>query len=260
MSRPDDGHIHFSNLKQFALSPAHYKASFGQESTRSMQRGSLVHAVLLEKFDGVVWEGKRTTNAWKDFEATNRYKWIVTSTEMREALTIADAVRANPIAAPLLEGLREFDFIWEIDGRSCKGTMDVNGGTFINEVKTTRCAHPEWFQREALRRKYHAQVAWYRDGLMVNRVHDEHLFDGPELVPPIDCYITAVESSPPYAVTVFKLTDRILEDGRVRYRSWWEQLRVCEASDEWPGYTQSMVEFDIAEDAWSDPEDDEETE
>lgn len=241
MSRPDDGMIHFTNLKQFALSPAHYKASFGQESTRSMARGSLVHAVLLDKFDGVVWEGKRTTNAWKDFEATYRDKWIVTASEMAEARTVAQAVRRDPIAAPLLIGLTEFDFVWEIDGRKCKGTMDVNGGTFINEIKTTRCAHPEWFQREALRRKYHAQVAWYLDGLMT---------PGRSCT---DSYITAVESKPPYAVTVFKLTDRLLDDGRARYRSWWEQLRVCEASNEWPAYTQSMVDFDVAEsDGWDD--------
>ncbi len=235
--RSDDGHIHFTNLSKFALSPAHYKASFATESTRSMQRGSLVHAVLLEQFDGVVWADKRTTNAWKDFAAANASKWIVTQTELDEANRISDAVRANPIARPLLNGLREFDFIWEIDGRSCKGTMDVNGGGFINEIKTTRCAHPEWFQREALRRKYHAQVAWYRDGLA------EQLQDGQLMAR--DCYITAVESAPPYAVTVFKLTDRVLGDGRARYRSWWEQLRVCEASNEWPAYTQSAVDFDL---------------
>lgn len=248
MTRPDDGHIHFSNLKQFALSPAHYKASFATESTRSMQRGSLVHAVLLEKFDGVVWEGKRTTNAWKDFESANRDRWIVTSTEMREALTIADAVRADPVASPLLEGLREFDWIWEINGRTCKGTMDVNGGTFINEIKTTRCAHPEWFQREALRRKYHAQVAWYKDGLTIG---------SPSRADKIESVITAVESAPPYAVTVLRLTDKLLDSGRALYRSWWEELRVCEASNEWPAYTQSVVEFDVAESSWDDDGDDE---
>lgn len=257
MSRPDDGHVHFSNLKQFALAPAHYKASFANESTRSMQRGSLVHAVLLEKFDGTIWEGKRTTNAWKDFASVNSGRWIITSTEYDEARRIADAVRANPIAAPLLEGLREFDWIWEIDGRTCKGTMDVNGGTFINEIKTTRCSHPEWFQREALRRKYHAQVAWYRDGLDVARVKDDSLF---EPAPPseIDCYITAVESALPYAVTVLKLTDRVLDAGRALYRSWWEELRVCEASDQWPAYTQSVVAFDVPDNAWSDDGEDDE--
>jgi hypothetical protein len=248
MSRPDDGMIHFTNLSKFALSPAHYKASFATESTRSMQRGSLVHAVLLEQFTGVVWAGKRTTNEWKAFAAANAEKWIVTQSEMDEANRMSDAVKANPIARPLLEGLREFDFIWEIDGRKCKGTMDVNGGTFINEIKTTRCAHPEWFQREALRRKYHAQAAWYLDGL---EMHDPQR--GVPRHHTTACYITAVESTAPFAVTVFKLTDRVLDDGRARYRSWWEQLRVCEASDEWPGYAQSVIDFDIAESVgWDD--------
>jgi hypothetical protein len=41
--------------------------------------------------------------------------------------------------------------------------------------------------------------------------------------------------------------------------SWWEQLRVCEASDEWPGYTQSVVDFDIdAMDMGLDEADDDE--
>jgi hypothetical protein len=41
------------------------------------------------------------------------------------------------------------------------------------------------------------------------------------------------------------LSDRTLDEGRRIYRAWFEKLMVCEATNEWPGYVQSVVDFDV---------------
>jgi hypothetical protein len=81
---------------------------------------------------------------------------------------------------------------------------------------------------------YHSQLAWYLEGLLgpVN--------DG-------DAKIVVVETAAPFAVSVFDVTPRALEEGRKLIRIWWEQMRGCEDSDDWPSYAQSPVPFDIPE-------------
>jgi hypothetical protein len=57
--------------------------------------------------------------------------------------------------------------------------------------------------------------------------------------------IVAVETVPPYNVTVLELTDRALDVGYRTACGWLEQYKVCAASGEWPGYVQGPVTFDI---------------
>ena len=61
------------------------------------------------------------------------------------------------------------------------------------------------------------------------------------------CSLLAVESTAPYVVTVFRVTERALEQGRRTYRLWFERLMACEEADEWPGYVQSVVPLDVPE-------------
>ena len=102
------------------------------------------------------------------------------------------------------------------------------------ELKTARTANPDWFRRDALRMAYHAQLAWYADGLRAARLADVH-----------HAFVVAVESAPPFPVVVFELTPEALEHGRKLCRLWLEQLLVCEQSDHWPGYAQSVVPLDV---------------
>ena len=60
----------------------------------------------------------------------------------------------------------------------------------------------------------HAQLSFYRDAL-------EHR--GP-------CYLIAVETVAPYAVTVMHLTERALLEGDKLNRMWLERLAQCEAA------------------------------
>jgi hypothetical protein len=241
---PGCGHVHFSSLKHIARSPAHYRhfAEFGMEPTAAMNLGSAVHALVLEngaglvKFDGASRRGKD----WAVFKTEHADEIILTADEWDEANQIAASVAAHPRAAELLDGARETTFDWEIGGRSCRATTDVyrnHGLNRIVDLKTTSDAHPMRFQRTAERLGYFAQIPWYMSGARLAGLGE---FD--------EGYIVAVETKPPYVVQTFALTLHALELGERQWRSWFERLLVCEASDEWPGYQETDADLDLPDD------------
>lgn len=230
--------LHFSMLKQFARSPAHFKAFVeeGFASSRAMGKGTLVHALVLGG-DYVLYEKDRRGNAWKEFAEANKGRFIVTQKELTEAQRIADAVMANPVAAPLLIGDPEREWKATMHNRLCGGRIDVSGIGHTTDLKTTNDAEPFRFSKACLRMGFHAQLAWYQDA---RRALGED---------PGEAWIVGVESKSPYAVTVLRVTERALEEGRKLTRLWIERLIGCELSDEWPGYVQSAIDLDIAEDS-----------
>jgi hypothetical protein len=200
-----------------------------------MRFGQLVHAIVLGgKF--IVWPKERRGKEWDAFEEGHGGELIVTATEHDKALLIAKSVREHPIAADLIRGRCEQEMTWTSNGRACAGRLDVVNDTFWTELKSANCTEPYRFQRAARRMSYHAQMAWYQDAAVANGY------------PVRTGYIVAVETAPPWAVTVLRLTPRALEEGRKLCRFWLERLIGCEQCNEWPSYTQSIVDFDVGDD------------
>lgn len=251
MIDPKSFPVRFSRLKNMAKSPAHYLHSLTHEhDSRAYRLGRLVHLLC----SGGTWwqyEGTRRGKAWEKFRDEHEGE-IFTEDEQREAVKMVTSMRADENAGPLLRlnGRRENKLQWTSSGRDCQGTPDFFNDNVLYDVKTCRTAEPDRFIREAVSYHYHSQIAWYQEAIGV--------VTG---ITPRDCYIIAVESKEPYPVTVLKLTDRALDQGRRIARLWFEQLLVCEASDRWPGYSQSIVEFDVpdpnADDLLFGDEDDE---
>jgi PDDEXK-like domain of unknown function (DUF3799) len=231
--------LRFSELKEMHKSPAHFRAAYAEprEEDVSMRIGQLTHTLILGGDGFAVYEGERRGNAWKAFAEEHKDTFIVTEKEFARANKVALAVRKDPVARPFLEGLKEQELTWEAFGRKCAGRVDIIGANFVADVKTTRYAEPEFFKREALRRAYHSQMSWYFDGARAN---------GHTIT---NAYILGVETGPPHAVTVLRLTMRAEEEGRKLLRLWVERVATCEASGQWPGYVQSVVDLDIVEEA-----------
>lgn len=230
--------VRFSNLKHMARSPAHYQEALRYvPETSSMRLGSLVHSLVLTNAAPRVFAGIRRGKAWDAFRQEHANEEIYTQSEYDSAKPIADAVRASPLARQFLVGEHELALNWRTLGRACRGTMDAFGPERVVELKTTKDARPEHFSRDARWRGYHAQLAWYLDGLVASGYGTAS-----------KAYIIAVESSPPYPVTVLQLTDRAISEGRRLCRLWLEQLLACEASNIWPAYCESIVEFDVPDD------------
>lgn len=235
--------IRFRHLVATGLSAQHGKFSIDggeEEPTYGMQRGSGTHAILFGTrpvlaYPGAVRRGKE----WEAFQAEHAGALILTGKDFAKAEAMAEAVRANSLAMEVLfddEAVHEQTVFWKMLGRSCAGTPDVRAPGYVAELKTSVSAQPERFRWQVLRMHYHAALAWYMQGVALSGLGQ-----------PQAAYIVAVESSPPHPVTVHRLTPRTLDIGARLVRLWFERLVGCEASGEWPGYAQSILELDLGD-------------
>ena len=234
--------LRFSTIKHFASSPAHFAYWHGREMEPSaaLRIGTAVHAAVLGGAPVVRYDGTRRGKAWDDFEASHPGATILTATEYDTAQACRHAVWYDGEAfkhCGLGIGINERLIEWDFNGVPFRSTPDRYYGpsdaATLVELKTTRSAQPAKFLRDATSRHYHAQLGVYRAALASVGVTVAKAL------------IVAVETVPPYNVTVLELTDRALDVGYRTACGWLEQYKVCEASGEWPGYVQGPVTFDI---------------
>lgn len=238
--------VRFSNLRRIAQSPAHYRHAVqfaDNESTLARRLGTGAHALTFGTPPVVQYTDRRAGKAWEAFRAEHEAAGVVilNAKEYAAAIAIARAIRSDRYASPLLLGpdvQREIQVSWEFNGRACTGRIDALHPTAVVDLKTARTAEPARFAQAGRWSGYHAQVAWYADGIEAAGLGWRHP------------YLIAVESTAPNPVTVMKLTDRAIEQGRALYRGWFERLLVCEASNEWPGYAQGVVDFDVPDESF----------
>jgi hypothetical protein len=239
--------LHFSQLKKLARSPAHY-ACPEEEDTASLLRGRATHAYMLgQKHRVVLYEdGKRDLRQekYRDFVAAHPDSEILIPSEMADVAGMRASLERHPRAMELLEGEQERTIQWDIGGRRCEGTPDVlrlfTDRKRLVELKTDQCSAPDLFKWKARRRYfYHAQVDWYSNGCELTMSYPQ--------LPVDEHFVIAVESKPPYPVTVFNVRESILKAGRKQWRIWFEQLRTCEASNTFPPYVQSDVDWEDEE-------------
>lgn len=232
--------LRFSALRQFGKSPAHYAAYIAQEpeTTSAMDVGTAADLLILGGKRVIAYPGPvRRGKEFDAFALANADAEIVTQREYAQAMGIAEAVAACPDAVRVLTGARQDTQSWTFQGRACRGTPDVRGANFITDLKTGETSDPRQFHWKVRRYAYHAAAAWYLGGLgLAGFSNVRH------------AYIVAVEQTPPHVVTVFQLTDRVLDMGDRLCRLWFEQLQVCEASGAFPPYSQSIVDLDLPDD------------
>lgn len=228
-----DDPLRFSRLKKFSQSAAHFLGAT-EPSASGIDIGKAAHSMLLGGVQVVEYtaSAQRRGKVFDAFCADNPGALILSSSEYRRASGMTDAVRANPLAMRVLDGEREKTYTWRLQGRLCRGTPDVRGKNFLTELKTGETADPRFFPFKVRRFCYHGQLAWYSDGAVLAGL------PGPE-----EHYVVAVEAAPPHVVTVFRIAPETIEKGRRLVRLWFERLLQCEAAQEWPGYSQSVVEL-----------------
>ena len=234
--------LHWSALKHMGRSAAHYRSNLlePREASAQMNFGTLVHCLVLGGPFTIYDQTKtRAGKAWDAFEAAHPDEFIVTVSEHERAKRVAESVLLHPLAAPLLLGKKEEPWKVKMFGRECAGRIDVLGAGRIVDLKTCSTSEPGTFSRACLRMGYHAQLAWYQEAVRKSC----GLTDG------FECFIVGVETSAPYAVTVLRVTERALNEGAKLNRLWLEKLAACELADEWPAYTQSILDLDVVEDA-----------
>lgn len=230
--------VRFSRLKKMDQSPAHYFESCQEradETPLAYRLGSGVHAMILDT-PVIKYAGIRRGKVWDAFARDHADKTILNEREWYQAQAMSSAVLRRREAMQLLfEGTTvEKQIAWSYCNRSCTSIPDARNDSWVSELKTSQTAKPGLFIREGLRFYYHSQLAFYADAI-------EHETGRR----PSNAYIVVVEKSPPYPVTICRVTDRALELGAKINRLWFEQLLICESANHWPGYSDAIVDFDV---------------
>lgn len=239
------GDVHFSGLKCFSKSAAHYRAyiEHGRKESRPMNVGTIAHSLVLGPHTRrplVIYEGQRKGKKWETFRdehvAANASVSIVTRGEVNVAEGIAEAVMRDPVAGELLAGTRrEVALAWKDGPLSCATDgIDFVGDEYIGEFKTTTCTDPDVLMRQAFRMFYHAQLAWLEQAAWKNGIGTTR-----------GLFIIGAEVAPPFAVTVMLLTPNVVDEGTKTISRWRERLVVCRTENHWPAYTQRIVDMEL---------------
>ena len=253
--------INFSLLKHMRRSPAHlqHEAVMPQESSDAQVLGQLVHTVCLAKSAtmdrfAVAPKCDKRTKAGKaeyaEFVASSAGKPMVDADDLATAFAIRAALERHPAANDLLygEGVQyEVGIIWNdpVSGLPCKGLVDcLTAGGVIVDLKSTLDASPGGFGREAAKYLYHAQMAWYWQGLMI-------VGDGAcESKFPV---MVAVEKSGLHATGVYGMAVEHIQAGYAAHSQWMSDYAACAKSGVWPAYSNEIVPLQLP--AWAMRED-----
>lgn len=245
--RPDA--VNWSTLKYLRISPRHYRHALvsPREDTIALLLGRVTHAMVYEPLhvaaryarapklnramndDTAIakgYDGGKQMAAQFDAECQARKLEVVPVDLWTRAEAMADALRSDPVASPLVVGGFAEQLVTWTDAKTgieCRGRIDHIDGR-LSDLKTARCVEPRIFASQAVRLGYHAQLAFYADGLAANGIV---LDEPPALI--------AVESEPPHDVAVFEFTAADLAAGRAVYRACLTRLAECRATDKWPG-------------------------
>jgi hypothetical protein len=241
--------VRFHHLKAMAQSPAHCRLAMSgveDEPTRALKLGTKVHLRILGGElppSPIVYPGKvRRGKDWELWKADNPGVVCVTESELREIQkedakvdAMALSAEKNKKAVELLTtGIREHTLYFDLLGRKCRATPDVFSEEAVTELKTTACAEPQRFGRDITKYGYHAAMAWYKQAIKLAG-HRE----------PQEAFIVSIESVRPYPTVVRRMGAGAMDIGARAVRFWFERLLTSEASDYWPGYCESVVDFDL---------------
>jgi hypothetical protein len=248
--------VNWSSLKKLAISPLHYLHHMDSPPTPptdAMIIGSATHKAVLEGDDFwneyAVWTGgTRRGKEWDAFVEASGSREILREQDVDRVQALALSVQRHPGCARYLEGngVNELTIRWNdlSTGIACKGRADrVTDGGVLIDLKTTRDLTPRPFMAASCRLGYHAQMAFYADGLRTLG-HDVH-----------KVVILAVESSAPYDCGVFVLGDDVLYAGREEYRALLRRLAECRATDRWTGRYEEEQSLELPAWYFGDDED-----
>ncbi len=244
--------VSISRLKELKRSPKHYKYRLENPlQSAAMRLGTAAHCAVLEpeRFQRqfAVWD-RRSDNGnlcprrgqfYDEFVNQHAGRTIITNDEGLDAIAIARAVRADPLAMKYLEsGEPEVTMRWTLDSQSllrqlipvqvyCRGRADwltrIDGSPYLIGLKTARDCRAVPFGNACARLGYHLQWAFYLDGYRAITGVTPQLRE------------IVVESTPPYDVVVYDVPNDVLLQGRAEYESLLRVLVECEARREWLG-------------------------
>lgn len=261
--------VNFSTLKLMAQSPAHYKHAIDNPSdgnTYSRDRLRAAHCAVLEPEhfdrDFAVWtgEGTRASKAYKAWAAENEGRTLLKSDEYDQINAVAEAVRAHPVAGPVLAspGWAELSVKWTDarTGLACKGRLD-----WLAPFSPLDPSRPAIYDLKQIDSTDPRRVAYHvsRMGWHVQAAHYSAAVETLSGTAP-DYFVVVVESKAPHDVAVYHLhREGALYLGQRTRDRWLDQVVECRKTDRWPGRLPELTELVLPEWMAADGDDDNDT-
>lgn len=213
--------------------------------------GTAAHALLfhgepgVEVIDAKDWRTAEARLARDTARAAGRLpmlpdQWAETQTMVAAAREQLAELDIDPL--PFTGGKAEQTIVWEEDGGViCRARLDWlrDDRTVVDDLKTSsRSANPDTFTRSIFQMGYDVQVAAYTRAVeRTTGVTPEFRF-------------VAVETTPPYALSVVGLGPAALTIAGKKWRYAVDTWRRCLERDEWPGYPQQIAYAELP--AWEE--------
>lgn len=208
-----------SALKHFRRSPRHYLTNKQfPVVTEAMVIGQAFHAFILEpdKFTGEfavapvcdrrTKEGKST---YAEFQLTLKPgQQIIFKDDMAMIERMRESLYDDAHARELLDSVawaeKPFEWTDDITGVECKAKMDAGNDVFTLDLKSCENADPFTFASYAYNNLL-TQPAMYVDARGANKMNKGAF------------YFICIEKSPPYGVSVLKVGNDFIKEGRAVY-------------------------------------------
>ena len=185
-------------------------------------------------------------------EAGEAYDGLVVSEDDYEDIArMRDAVHEHPAASKLLSGgSPEVTALFshedvdretgEVCGEiGCKARIDYyHPACTLVDLKTTRDASRDAFQKTLWNYSYYRQLAFYRYAL-------EQCGKGVG-----ECVIVAAEKQPPYGVAVYELSETTLKAGMRQLEDLLATYAECVRTGEWPCYPEEVQGLELPHWVW----------
>lgn len=228
-------------------SPAHFEQSCladRAEPTPAQRFGSIFHKAVLEgpafrklfivqpEFSGT--GSKKAKAEWLE---AHQGRIIIKTEEEDQITAMCESILRHPTAAAILQGCAgrtEISGFFNYDGVRCKMRADVwRRDDMIWDLKTTQCAAPDEFARDAWNMRYPLQAHWYSLGAqkITKRRHDFG-------------YIV-VEKKEPYPVAVYTAGAAYLTAGETLANMALKRFHAAMAAKRFRAYSDDAQELQI---------------
>jgi|TARA_Y100000289_G_C3920323_1_gene149942 exodeoxyribonuclease VIII len=249
-----------SALLTFAQSPAHFWHAFlnpkakTKAPTPAMLFGAAFHAYVLEPLEYKLKyieapTASKVSKAYRQAEAdahTNQQTILPKGTNAH-CHQLSLALQDHPMAHQILSanGFKEATFLAKCPKTDlevkCRADCITNSG-WVVDLKTTQNASPDAFTKTIANFQYHVQAGFYLD-----------VIEWASGIRPKGFLFICIEKEAPFAVSVIRASNSMIQAGSRRARSLLDRMAECfkhlELTQPWPAYSPDIIEVNLP--AWA---------